>query len=281
MTQASPDLLIIGAGGRVGRLLIPAFRALDARMLLTRRRDGALTPDVTELRWSPLEQPGALPGLLAGARPAAMLVLAGTTPSTGLDMALNVALGRACVQAARTAGIGRVLLASSSAVYGVSRAAPWHEDEPVAPPSAYGRAKLEMERACAGADVCALRIGNVAGADALLTNPAQPLLLDRFPDGGTPQRSYIGPQSLARVLLALARAPALPPVLNIGTPRPVTMAELARAADLPVTLREAPPTAMARLVLDCARLESLAPFTQNESTAPEMIAQWRACKDDR
>ncbi|MCB1397027.1 MAG: NAD-dependent epimerase/dehydratase family protein [Rhodobacteraceae bacterium] len=279
--QTSPDFLIVGAGGRVGRLLVPALRLLGAGLVLTRRGAGPLMSEMTELQWSPLDDPEALPGLLGAVRPAAMLVLAGTTPSTGQDMGLNVTLGQACLHAARTAGIGRVLLASSSAVYGVGREAPWHEDDAVDPPSAYGRAKLEMERTCAGSDVCALRIGNVAGADALLTNPARPLLLDRFPDGGTPERSYIGPQSLARVLRVLARSPALPPVLNIGAPRPVTMGALARAADLPVTLREAPPTATARLVLDCARLETLVPFAQNESTAPEMIAQWRACKEDR
>jgi len=281
MTQTPPDFLIVGAGGRVGRLLVPALRLLGAGVLLTRRGAVPLTPDMAELRWSPLGEPGALPGLLGDVRPGAMLVLAGTTPSTGQDMALNVALGQACVQAARAAEIERVLLASSSAVYGVGRQAPWHEDDPVNPPSDYGRAKLEMERLCAGPDVCALRIGNVAGADALLTNPARPLLLDRFPNGTTPERSYIGPQSLARVLLELARAPALPPVLNIGAPRPVTMGDLARAADLPVTLREAPPGATARLVLDCTRLETLVPFAQNESTAPEMVAQWHACKEER
>lgn len=279
--QTSPDFLIVGAGGRVGRLLVPALRLLGAGLVLTRRGAGPLMSEMTELQWSPLDDPEALPGLLGAVRPAAMLVLAGTTPSTGQDMGLNVTLGQACLHAARTAGIGRVLLASSSAVYGRSNAAPWPEDAACDPPSAYGQAKLAMEQACAAPGVTMLRIGNVAGADALLTNPRRPLLLDRFADGAGPVRSYIGPQSLARVLEALVRAPALPPVLNVGAPRPVDMADLAQAAGLPLERRPAPPDAIARLTLATGRLETLVRFADTDSAAPGLIAQWRACQEPR
>ncbi|GAB4264200.1 MAG: NAD(P)-dependent oxidoreductase [Pararhodobacter sp.] len=273
------ELLIVGANSRIGRLLQPVLAGAPvvASSRTGRVRGGALPA----FAWSPLDGPEALLRQVdAGGAPRAMLVLAGTTPSTGTDMTLNVALARACTAAAREAGIRRVLLASSSAVYGAGRAVPWSEDDACAPRGGYGQAKLEAERATAGPGVCALRIGNVAGADALLTNPARPLILDRFDDGGTPMRSYIGPASLARVFRALAVAPALPPVLNIGAPTPVSMDALARAADLPVTLREAPPTAIQHLVLDCTRLESLVPFDHSESTPEALVAQWRACKED-
>ena len=275
-------LLIVGARGRVGRLLVPAFDALGVAVALSHRGPEAARGT---LIWNPLEGAAALEAFVAAqGKPLAMLVLAGSTPATGADMAVNISVARACVEAARHVGIGRVLLASSSAVYGRGRAEPWHEDDAVAPPSAYGQAKLEMEETCTGRGVCALRVGNVAGADALLTNTVltnsgRPLVIDQFEDGRGPMRSYIGPQSLARVVLALAQTPdPLPPVLNIGTPTPVDMADLARAADLPFIWRPAPASATARLTLDTGRLETLVRFTDREQTAPDMIAQWRACQ---
>lgn len=275
-----PRLMVVGATGRVGRLLIPGLRASGAGVVLTHRGAQSLDLEMPALHWAPLE--GAAPlhrWTEARGVPSAMLVLAGSTPSTGTDMAQNVAIARACVAAARAAGIGRILLASSSAIYGTGRAEPWHEEDPVAPPSAYGQAKLAMERACAGPDVCALRIGNVAGADALLTNPARPLVLDRFEARHGPIRSYIGPQTLARVLLDLAGHEAvLPAVLNIGAPVPVDMAHLAREARLPVQDRPAPASAIGQLVLDTARLESLVHIDDTESSASSLVAQWRACQ---
>ncbi|MCB1361458.1 MAG: NAD-dependent epimerase/dehydratase family protein [Rhodobacter sp.] len=272
MSHPPPPLLIAGANGRVGRLLRRA--GLGAHW--AQRGPGA------DLDWPVLDGPGPLLDWCARhGRPRALLLLAGVTPGADAVFDRNRALGLAALEAAHRAGIGRVLLASSSAVYGRSNAAPWPEDAACDPPSAYGQAKLAMEQACAAPGVTMLRIGNVAGADALLTNPRRPLLLDRFADGAGPVRSYIGPQSLARVLEALVRAPALPPVLNVGAPRPVDMADLAQAAGLPLERRPAPPDAIARLTLATGRLETLVRFADTDSAAPGLIAQWRACQEPR
>lgn len=251
-------MMITGANGRIGRLLRPWMGAA----IWVRRGPGEA------LDWDPLTGPEPL--LTYCARHGAPDVL------LQLGRGDEVAIGRATVEAAQKAGIPRVLLASSSAVYGASRPEPWSEDDPAVPTSPYGEAKLAMERACAEPGVTMLRIGNVAGADALLTNPRRPLLLDRFPDGAGPLRNYIGPQTLARVLRALAEAPALPPVLNLATPRPVGMADLADAAGLPLERQPAPPTAIARLTLATARLESLFPFTDTDSDPARMVAEWHA-----
>jgi len=262
-------LLITGANGRVGRLLQPA---LGNRAVWSRRGPGA------DLDWDPLAGPGPLIAFCrTGGPPAALLQLARGLP--GDPARDDAAIGRATLAAAQAAGIARVLLASSSAVYGLSRPEPWAETDPVAPQSPYAHSKLAMEQACAGPGVTLLRIGNVAGADALLTNPARPLLLDRFADGTGPIRTYIGPLTLARVLLALAQAPALPPVLNIATPRPLDMADLAAAAGLPVLRQPAPPGALARLTLATGHLESLVAFTDTDSQPATLIAEWRACKE--
>jgi nucleoside-diphosphate-sugar epimerase len=90
------------------------------------------------------------------------------------DLALNTQLGLAAVAAAAQLEIQRVLLASSSAVYGTHSDAPFTETDPLVPVNDYGRAKQVMEQICharahaTGVALCCLRIGNVAGADALL-----------------------------------------------------------------------------------------------------------------
>ena len=265
------ELLISGAAGRIGRLL---RGPLGARAVMAQRGPGA------DLDWDPLAGPEPL---LAWCRqhgaPAALLQLARGVPD---DPARDdAAIGQATITAARAAGIGRVLLASSSAVYGHSRATPWTEDEPVDPPGAYGESKRAMEIACAGPGVTCLRIGNVVGADALLTNPGRPELLDRFECGAGPVRNYIGPVTLSRVLLALAEAPSLPPILNLAAPGPIDMADLAQAAGLPVGRRPAEPDAQARITLDLRRLESLVRFADTDSEPATMVAQWRAATEPR
>ena len=280
------NLLVTGASGRVGRLLAAAWVKEASPVVLQYRGPGAPGGELDSLRWelaggdAPLRDWVATHGV-----PRAMLVLAGATPGSGRDLSLNRALAVACLRAARAGGIGRVLVASSSAVYGGGRARGWAESDRVRPTSDYGRAKLDMEAACAewrarGLDVCCLRIGNVAGADALLLNAATPpLRIDRFADGAGPLRSYIGPQSMARVLLALARAPgALPPVLNLAAPQPVAMTDLVGAAGLEWRGAAAPATAVQRFTLDCRALAERVAFSATESTAAEIVAQWKACR---
>jgi nucleoside-diphosphate-sugar epimerase len=214
------------------------------------------------------------------------VALAGITPGPGRNLGLNRPLAEATLDAGLRAGVTRVLLASSSAVYGAG-GIPFTEDAPCAPVNAYGAAKLEMEAACApwrarGLDICALRIGNVAGADALLLNvartgPGGAVVIDRFADGGGPVRSYIGPATLAAVLATLCRHPGpLPEALNIAAPDPVAMTALAQAAGAHIETRPAPRGAHQRITLDCRRLAALHRFAPGDSTPAEMVRQWRA-----
>ncbi|WP_209426187.1 NAD(P)-dependent oxidoreductase [Pararhodobacter sp. SW119] len=287
-SATTPELLVIGASGRVGRLLSSHWAAAGAPVCL-QTRAARLRAALPFMRWSPLDEGAA--ALRAYVRsagtPRAMVMFAGVTPSSGDDasMTLNGRLAAACLQAADEAGIGRVLLASSAAVYGLGRAAPWREDEaPAVAPSAYGAAKRAMEAAASewrqrGLSVCCMRIGNVAGADALLLNAPGPLAIDRFPNGGGPVRSYIGPMSLTRVIETLAELPDLPPVLNVAAPAPMAMVELARATGFAWHWQKAPPDAVERLTLDCRALCRVVHFAPRESTAAEMVAQWRACTE--
>lgn len=285
-------VLLVGASGRVGRMVLHHWsRTPDALRLVPQYRGIPAPPG---LNWDPLQSSDSLmraSDSVGGF--GAMIVLAGVTPGSGRPLSLNSDLAEACLRAAGRAGIGRVLMASSSAVYGAGSGVALCERAPCAPVNAYGAAKLAMERACTpwrevGLEVCALRIGNVAGADALMCNIAGAeagteasavVGIDIFADGTGPQRSYIGPRSLARVLYSLCRHPApLPPVLNVAAPSPVRMSALAEAAGHPWRPRPAPPKALHRITLDCRALAALHAFAPEESRPDEMVRQWQAVR---
>jgi nucleoside-diphosphate-sugar epimerase len=276
-------VLVLGGSGRVGTMLRRVWAHDSADVTFTYQ---TRNPDATDdMLWDVLHAP-----VPAQTPFACMIALSGVVPAPGADLALNTALGVAAVEAAAHLDIPAVLLASSSAVYGSAGNAPFTEDTPLAPVNDYGRAKQEMETACqtrataAGVHLCCLRIGNVAGADALLRNGAAlevgaKLRLDRFADGGTPLRSYIGPQTLAQVLMSLVTARrGMPPVLNIAAPRPVTMQTLAQAAQLPFDLVPAGSGAHKNITLDCSALTGLHRFSPADSTAREMVRQWQTVR---
>ncbi len=296
MTNAFPTLLV-GASGRVGRMVLHHWPRMAAGvpLMVSQRQPAAGVAGA--FQWAPLEGPRGLLDHLSriepGSAPATLLMLAGITPGPNVDetaMAGNRLLAEACIAAARAAGIARVLLASSSAVYGVDPAGvAFAETTPPRPTSAYGRAKLDMEAVGSaaretGLEVCILRIGNVAGADALLApltgrpvDPARPLRIDGFADGLGPLRSYIGPGTLARVLAVLAQHPVpLPRILNLAAPAPVRMVDLARAAGWPFELTAAPANASQNITLDCSLLTRLCPMTKDDSLPNVMVRQWKA-----
>jgi nucleoside-diphosphate-sugar epimerase len=269
-------LLILGASGRLGRMLQLAWRqAAPAGLRCVWQDRHAGGPD--RIVWDPLggaEVTSVLP------RADAVLNLLGVTAGDPAALALNTPLALAGVEAARALGARRCLVASSAAVYGPAEAAA--EGRAASPATAYGQAKAAMEAALRGAPcVTLLRIGNVAGADALLggARPGSgPVLLDRFADGAGPVRSYIGPRDLAHVLAALAMAADLPDTLNISAPGAVAMVDLLTAARLDWRWRPAPPDAVQRVTLDTARLQRHVPLPARAADPAEIVRQWQATR---
>lgn len=241
--------LILGSTGRLGRALARVWPA--GQGAVWQHRPGAAPPRAPSLAWDILTEP--CPDLPE--QPDGIILLAG--PVRG-DMSPTTPLARvAAALAARWQT--RLLIASSQAVYGAP-VGPADEKTPIAPTTPYGEAKAAMETAVAGQkDVTCLRIGNVAGCDALLGAAAQQtsLSLACWPDGQSPQRSYIGPATLARALCdLLAAKDPLPPVLNCAQPGALTMADLLDAADVAHTPREATASDLRRLELDVAALSA-------------------------
>lgn len=236
------------------------------------------------LRWSPLDGPEELIALASRRRIDVMIVLAGIVPGPDARLADDPRIADACLAAAAATGISRCLVASSSAIYGPGQGERLREDDPACASSEYGKAKLATEAVCnawreRGLAVTALRIGNVAGADALLgqdkARSGEEIRLDRFLDGGGPVRSYIDPITLAGVVGALAGAEELPPVLNVAAPGDVAMADLLDAAGLPWRWQDAPPSALQRLVLDCDRLASIHALPADAAAPRRIVDRWR------
>ena len=246
--------LVLGATGRIGDVL-RMFWGEAGAIWHTR---GAVAGQGPEwVRGDLLRDPEALIRASQGAE--AVLCLSGVVNGKG-DVALNVALGQAGVEIGAALG-APVLLASSAAVY--------------------GRAKAEMEARGAdlgrahGVPVTALRIGNLAGLDAILGAWRPGFQLDRFGDGRTPRRSYIGVETLAFVLARLCdQADDLPPVLNVAAPEVIEMGALLDAAGYAWSARPAPPDAIAEVALDVALLQGVCPLPDGAGRPDTLVAEW-------
>ncbi|WP_299152893.1 NAD(P)-dependent oxidoreductase [uncultured Tateyamaria sp.] len=252
-------IVILGADSKVGRFLRPRWAA---SAIWATRQDVDITDTPT------------LCATLRGAD--AVLNLAGVTHRSDVPQTLNADLAHRVLDAAQTARAGRVFLMSTAAVYG-NQKGPLTEDRQLAPRTPYGHGKHAMEQiASAHPHPCTImRVGNLAGADAILGRWKPGFALDTFPNGHTPMRSYIGPTALARSLGALVHLRDAPPVVNVAAPGAVTMGALLDAANLDWTARPAPSTAIADVTLDTTLLCTLTSFAASDSTAQGIVADWR------
>ena len=296
-------MAVLGASGRIGRVLRAWWpEAAPVTWIARRPMEGGT-------RCDPLAEPGRLAEILSAAGVRAVLSLAGPVPGgaggansaeTETDLAAHAALARVLLAAVPSSV--PVLFASSAAIYGRPEEAgddSWLSEAAPLPPRAalspYGQAKFDMEAAVlaareapAIAPATCLRIGNVAGLDAVLGGWRAPFRLHAFADGRTPRRSYIGPGQLAAVLAALLMRAAegeglpavLPAVLNVAAPGTVEMGALPEAAGLAYERQTAPVTAIPRVALETRLLLAHLPGDQAAAlahvTATALVADWRA-----
>ncbi|MGR3702929.1 MAG: NAD-dependent epimerase/dehydratase family protein [Paracoccaceae bacterium] len=280
-------VLVLGAGGRLGGMLRRHWGTGAGAGLV-----GADLVPLWQMRGA-VEGPGVVQFDPLGRWPAlgrvdVVICLAGVIAGDAAALRVNTDLALAAVRQGARCGAARVFLASTAAVYGRGGAG-LAEDDPVIPVSRYGQAKRAMELAGlaagdeAGVPVTVLRIGNVAGADALLGGLGQgrvgrgPVVLDRFADGQGPRRSYVGPGGFAAAMAGLARAAGagceVPACLNLALPGAVAMADLLQAAGVAFDWRAAPAGALPLVELDVGRLLRLVPLERARAGA--LVAEWR------
>ena len=272
----APRVLILGASGRLGCMLRRHWDEKDSIPLWQFRR--APEPPVSSggvVICDPLSGPpdcGPVDVVLG---------FAGVVPGKGA-LSLNSDLAIAAIDSGVALGAKHVFVSSSAAIYGPSTA-PLREQDAAHPVSDYGAAKLAMETAALaqaarhGLPATALRIGNVAGADALLGPMGKSRRLDQFQNGRGPVRSYIGPAAFSAVLHALVQLACqsnnLPPRLNLALSGGVAMADLCHVAGLPFGWQPAPDTALQCVVLDVSQLAALLPLPDADASA--IVADWQ------
>jgi nucleoside-diphosphate-sugar epimerase len=276
------QVLITGAAGQLGRMLSAAW-ADTAQMGFepiwsVRRQDGS-----DGFAWDILSGPA--PDIAPGA---VILHLAGILRGDAAALSANKAMALDVCAAAKSAGARHVFLASSASVYGSSFQDHAEVQLPV-PRSDYGRAKLAMERAalCWAHDagpiapgVTCLRIGNVLGADALFGHgrAGRSIALDPVPGQPRgPQRSYIGPAALAKVLADLIgqtlAGQIMPPILNVAAPGALFMADLLDAANAPFNFGPAIEGIIPKVSLATTKLSRMVAVGAADAVA--MVADWR------
>lgn len=283
--------IILGANGRIGSVLHRhAKRAGVAWLGQTRTGHGDIhwSGQMTEASERTVFQPGAT-----------LINMIGSTSQDAEDLhKTNVEFVRDLLVRAADTGVAHVILASSAAVYGNVGDASLTEDTSLAPLTPYGISKARMEdtvQLTAANNtlpaVTVLRIGNVAGCDALLaaairkTKQSKPMQLHRFLNGRAPLRSYIGPSDLFDVIHALSlRCVGQPRTLNISAPEPVSLDAVLNGYKshlLPeLSWKDAPvPIGIpARVVLSTTRLEAfinMSKIGKDAGTMARQVAQDR------
>lgn len=267
-------VLVTGGAGYVGSVSAAAFIAAGHDVIvlddLTTGHRAAVPPGARFVQGSYVDGPALARNLEAEGIEAILHCAARSLVGESIvDPARyfreNVAGGVALLDAARSAGVERIVFSSTAAVYGAPDTTPIPEDAPVRPINPYGESKRAFESAMAwygrayGLRSVALRYFNVAGATATLGEDHAPEThlipnLLRAADGvteatifgddyptpdGTCIRDYIHVSDLAEAhLLALdATAPgdhrtAEPLVCNLGNGGGFSVREVIAATEL-------------------------------------------------
>ena len=150
------------------------------------------------------------------------------------------------LEASRKVGVKRVVLASSSAVYGANERMPLTEDEPVAPLSPYGMTKAMNEQYARlytglyGLETVALRYFNVFGPGQRADSPYAaviPKFITALAEGGRAKifgdgeqtRDFIYVEDVAAANIQACTRPGIPgEVFNIGRGERVSVNQIYR-----------------------------------------------------
>jgi UDP-glucose-4-epimerase len=312
-------ILVTGGAGYVGSVSVEHLVEVGHEVVVL--DNGATDNPAAELLGAPLVRGsygdrGRVAELLASHRIEAVLHCAARSlvgesmREPALYFGENVVGGVALLDGMRDAGVGRLVISSTAAVYGEPESSPIGEDAPLRPINVYGETKRSLEAAAGwyahayGLRVAALRYFNVAGASArngevhdpethLIPNIIKSVRGEKLlhvhggdyptPDG-TPIRDYLHVVDLAQAhRLALeataqgdARTDAML-ICNLGSGRGFSVREVIAAAERvigqPVPRTEGPRRAGDPPVLVAAidRAREVLGWTPKRSTLEAMI----------
>lgn len=255
-------VVVTGVAGFIGSHLAEALLARGHTVLGVDRRSLTASPAAADLMGR-LGRPDftfvqgdlarlPLEPLLMGAGTVFHLAgIPGVRPSWGPDFAeyanCNIVatqrLARACAQA----GVRRMVVASSSSVYGSSGCTPFHEDGPVQPASPYGVTKLAGEQLCLAyatsgprpvTTVMALRYFTVYGprqrSDMLIGRVLRAAISGepvRIHGDGSQRRDFTYVDDAVAATVAAGSAPGIREILNVGGGFSASVAEVVRMVE--------------------------------------------------
>jgi UDP-glucose 4-epimerase len=280
--------LVTGGAGFIGSNLVDALLARGDQVtvvddLSTGKREnleGALSAG-GELVEADIRDGAALADLFARAAPEAVFHMAAqidvrkSAADPAFDARINVEGTINVLEAARAAGVGRVVNTSTGgAIYGEGRILPAPEDHPVAPEAPYGQSKHAAEGYCElfrrlhGLATVSLRYGNVYGPrqDPLGEAGVIAIFCGRLAAGQRPvvfgdglqTRDYVHVGDVVAANLAVVESDASG-AINVGTGVETTVLDLVEAlaphasASFEPEHRPERPGEVRHIALDCAR----------------------------
>ena len=242
-------VVVTGASGFIGCHLVKALAARGIMVIAVDRREPPTTsviPGDSVIRITADLRDCALQPLLIEAD--AVFHLAGqpgvrTSWATGFPRYLddNLLVTHRLAECAATLGTPRLVLASSSSVYGPTAGAPSHESDRPSPISPYAISKLAAELLCAAhcgqagnlTDIVALRYFTVYGPgqrDDMLIHRALTAVATGEPlqifGAGRQQRDFTYVSDTVAATIAAATCPSPPKVVNVGSGRAISLMDL-------------------------------------------------------
>jgi len=286
--------LVTGGCGFIGSHIVEALVARDESVrildnLSTGHESNIATfRDKAELVRGDIRDTDAVATAMQGVthvfHEAALVSVADSVERPEENHAINITGTLNVLDAARKAGVRRVVWASSAAIYGDDPALPKREDMLPAPVSPYGMAKLAGEHYasvfahCYGIETVSLRYFNVYGPrqdPSSMYSGVIAKFTDVLKAGGTPvvfgdglqTRDFIYVKDIVAANLLAMDTPGAAGVFNIGTGNRVSLLELLEVlGDLAVN-RSAPEFQDPRLgdiedsVADVSRARDILGFT--------------------
>ena len=243
--------LVTGGAGFIGSHLVETLVAGGCRVSvldnLSSGNHANLDPVAHRIRFlrGDIRDTAALEAALSGCEVVFHLAAVVSVPKTTEDplgsAAVNEIGSLQTLEAARSAGVRRLIFASSSAVYGDEPTLPKREDMPTRPLTPYAVQKLAVEcylriyHSLYGLETASLRFFNVFGPRQDPSSPYSGVIsifmtqaLKGEPPviygDGRQSRDFVFVEDVVQVLISAARSPSAPGrVFNVGTGKSVTI----------------------------------------------------------